>query len=98
MIRFICALLVSTLVTMAQAPTFNEAITVKCNNQEISVGSNSCPCVYDWTGDGKKDLLVGVFNGGNIHLFENEGTDAAPVFNSSTRLKAGGVTLSLSSG
>ena len=97
MIRMLYVLLACSIVVVAQVPTFNEAVSVKCNNEEIQVG-NSCPCVYDWTGDEKKDLLIGQFTGGKIRLYENEGTDEAPVFNSFSYLKAGGVDISLSLG
>ena len=38
------------------------------------------PCVTDWNGDGKKDLLVGYQTAGKIEVFLNSGTDAQPVF------------------
>ena len=46
----------------------------------IGVGARAVPAVVDWNSDGKKDLLVGAL-GGRIHIFINEGTDSAPVFN-----------------
>ena len=39
---------------------------------------HAAPLVIDWNGDGKRDLLVGQFGGGLLHVFLNEGTDAAP--------------------
>jgi hypothetical protein len=33
----------------------------------------AAPCWADVNGDGKKDLLVGQFNGGKIRVFENLG-------------------------
>jgi FG-GAP-like repeat len=33
----------------------------------------ACPCWADMDGDGKKDLLVGQFNGGKIRLYKNLG-------------------------
>ena len=44
----------------------------------------------DWNNDGKKDLLVGTFSGGNILLFLNRGTDAEPRFSGGEKLIAGG--------
>jgi len=45
------------------------------------------PCVADWNGDGKKDLLVGFQNLGEIALYLNLGTDAYPCFTNFTVLK-----------
>lgn len=33
----------------------------------------ACPCWADINGDGKKDLLVGQFNGGKIRVYKNLG-------------------------
>jgi hypothetical protein len=33
----------------------------------------ACPCWADMDGDGKKDLLVGQFNGGKIRVYKNLG-------------------------
>jgi hypothetical protein len=33
----------------------------------------ACPCWADTDGDGKKDLLVGQFNGGKIRVYKNLG-------------------------
>ena len=56
------------------------------------------PSVVDWNGDGKKDLIVGQFGGGKIGLYLNKGTNAAPVLDAVTYLKADGKLISLSSG
>ncbi|HPD14730.1 MAG TPA: hypothetical protein PLE19_07265 [Planctomycetota bacterium] len=56
------------------------------------------PCVLDWNADGKKDLIVGLFQGGKIRLYLNQGTDAAPVFKDFSTLQAGGAEISLPSG
>ena len=39
------------------------------------------PVVDDWNGDGRKDLLIGNFDG-NILIYINDGTDEKPSFNS----------------
>ncbi len=52
----------------------------------------STPCVADWNGDGRKDLLVGyqaTTAGGKIALYLNQGNDEAPVFAGFSRLKTG---------
>jgi hypothetical protein len=55
----------------------------------------TAPCVADWDGDGKKDLLIGQFYQGKISFFRNQGTDAAPVFNQTgfNFLQAAGSTI-----
>ena len=54
----------------------------------------------DWNGDGKKDLIVGHFMGkdGNVKLFINSGTDAAPVFEKEQSLMADNKPIRLDAG
>ena len=51
------------------------------------------PCVTDWNGDGKKDLLVGYQPDGQIALYLNLGTDAQPCFTNFTVLKTADGTI-----
>ncbi len=75
------------------SPTFSGSTLIKrSGGANIDVGSSSHPVAFDWTGDGKKDLLVGASTG-TVLLFENVGTDAAPVFDTSVVIEAGGATL-----
>lgn len=48
---------------------------------DLNVGLRATPVVNDWNGDGKKDLLIGNFEG-NIVIYLNGGTDKSPVFDS----------------
>ena len=88
-------------------PTFYAGKKIQYNGQDLrptytgtSSGYNhySVPCVADWNGDGKKDLLIGYFFQGWIYLYINSGTDNEPVFNSEEILKAGGSTISVGYG
>jgi hypothetical protein len=45
------------------------------------------PCVTDWNGDGKKDLLVGYQIENKIAVYLNSGTDAMPVFTNVFKLQ-----------
>lgn len=40
---------------------------------KVEAPGYAAPCWADVTGDGKKDLLVGQFNGGKIRVFKNLG-------------------------
>jgi hypothetical protein len=57
---------------------------------DLDTGAYAAPVVYDWNGDGKKDLLVGQNNDSNgyISFFKNTGTDSSPSFNGSVLIQA----------
>ena len=71
-------------------PILDSGNPVLVGGTPIAVGIRATPIVDDWNEDGKKDLLVGNFDG-NILIFLNEGTDSAPVFNTSFNLQVGGM-------
>jgi hypothetical protein len=50
-------------------------------------GNVFAPLLHDWDGDSKPDLLVGEgsYSANNVHLFLNQGSAAAPVFNEQKR-------------
>jgi len=50
---------------------------------------HAAPFVYDWDGDGVKDLLVGQFGGGVLWIFHNEGTNAQPKLAAGVKFKQG---------
>jgi hypothetical protein len=60
----------------------------------LTVTYRATPYLYDWDGDGVKDLLCG--NGdGYAYLFKNIGTPHSPVYATGTLIQAGGVNLNL---
>ena len=65
---------------------------IQCAGSDIMIGTNSAPFVFDWDSDGMKDLLVGrdLTAGGSLRLYLNEGTSAAPVFNSYSAVNMNG--------
>ena len=69
-------------------PVFASSTLVQDSGATLDVGTMSHPVACDWDDDGKKDLLVGDANG-NIRFYENQGSDAGPVFNGYVLLKAG---------
>jgi hypothetical protein len=86
------------LLCSAQAAEFQQGVKLEADGKPIDVEvGHLVPCVVDWNGDGKKDLLVGQFAGGKIRLYLNQGTDNAPVFKDFTYLQAGGKEISLPS-
>jgi hypothetical protein len=55
----------------------------------VDVG-HAAPAVFDIDGDGKKDLVVGQFDGGKVRVYLNRGSDTDPRFDGFTYLTAGG--------
>jgi len=64
-----------------ESPTFDSgtALQVSSPKRNINVGLRATPTVVDWNNDGKKDIVVGAYDG-RIHIFLNEGTDTEPDF------------------
>lgn len=61
---------------------------------DIKVSANSYPCIHDWNEDGNKDLIIGEIehvlpDTGNIRIYLNTGTNAAPQFRSYQLMRAG---------
>ena len=87
-------ILISVGFIFADLPKFEDNGLINAAGTPIDLRWSS-PCVYDWDGDGKKDLIVGQFSGGRIHLYLNIGTNSSPVLAAATFLKADGVVISL---
>lgn len=89
----------SALLASAAPPAFEEGVRLQAGGRDIEVDiGHLVPCVADWNGDGRKDLIAGQFLEGRIRLFLNTGTDAAPVVRDSVFLKAGGADIRLPCG
>ena len=76
----------------ANAPVYGSYFYAQSNGSDLSVPASGClgafPRIFDWDGDGKKDLLVGQANG-HIALFANTHTDADPQFGLPAYLQVG---------
>jgi hypothetical protein len=87
------------LLAAAEAAEFQPGVKLEADGKPIDVEiGHLVPCVVDWNGDGKKDLIVGQFAGGKIRLYLKQGTDNAPVFKDFSYLQAGGKEISLPAG
>lgn len=69
-------------------PEFTSGSTVIASDGSFDY-YRAAPIISDWNGDGKKDLLVGHMDG-KIQVYINGGTDADPVFTSSSNIQVGG--------
>jgi len=77
------------------APDFRAETIVQANGADLIVPSlRPSPVVYDFDGDGIKDLLVGNTNG-ELLIYRNTGTEAEPNFPSFTYVSADGVVIDL---
>lgn len=67
-----------------------DGVYIQDGTTDLVAGTYSAPFVYDWNGDGRKDLLVGQNNSSNgyVSFFENKGTDSSPSFNGSVLIQA----------
>ncbi len=78
------------------APTFDGGTFLQVgapgSKVNIDVGDRAAPHVVDWNNDGRKDLAVGGLDG-KIHLFINQGSDAAPDFLAQTFAQNSGADL-----
>jgi hypothetical protein len=95
--KYMAILLFSGLLLMmhGQAPAFENGEFLYDGALIIDVGYYGSPFMYDWNGDGKKDLIAGQFTNGNIRYYENVGEDNDPVFGGFTYLQAGGSFIAL---
>lgn len=96
-----CALICLVLPALCSAavPQFQEGVKIQANGKDIDVRvGHLVPCVTDWNGDQKKDLIVGQFNGGKISLYLNEGTHDKPEFKGAIEMQAGGKPIRLDAG
>jgi hypothetical protein len=72
----------------AKAPEYAPPSRVQADYKDLDVRSKAAPCVVDWNGDGRFDLLVGSWSG-ELFLFLNEGSGGQPVFGKAIKLNDG---------
>ena len=76
------------------SPDLSPPVRLEADGKPINIGklsriAHAGPWIADVDGDGDRDLLVGDFPG-YFWLFDNEGTEEAPVYTSKGKLQAGG--------
>jgi hypothetical protein len=66
-----------------QAPVYTNFTYAKAADADLTVPASGClgvfPRVFDWNGDGKNDLVLGLADG-TVQLWTNVNTSSAPVF------------------
>ncbi len=74
--------------------TLLPGIYIRDGSSDLAAKKWSVPLVYDWDGDGKKDLLVGHKDGthGYISFYKNTRSDESPAFSGFTYIQKCGVT------
>ncbi len=79
-----------------EAPAFDGGTVLQLGEPgskvDLDVGYRATPSVVDWNSDGVKDLVVGAMDS-KVHVFINEGTDAAPDFRVAAEAQSGGSAL-----
>lgn len=76
------------------APILAPGVPLTVGASPLTVTSRATPCIYDWDGEGLKDLLCGSGDG-SVSFFKNIGTAQAPAYAAGTRIQAGGTDLNL---
>ncbi len=97
----LCALICLALPLLCPAvePQFQTGVKIQADGKDIDVRvGHLVPCVTDWNGDQKKDLIVGQFSGGQISLYLNQGTNENPEFKGLIDMQAGGKPIRLDAG
>ncbi len=78
---------------LSSLPELQAGFLVQDGGALLEVDYTSVATVVDWDNDGCADLVVGQFTSGNVILFPNQGTAAAPAFNGSSPVQSGGTPI-----
>ena len=77
-------------------PLFMDGDRIQAGSRPLKAGDiYSAPCVADWNGDGRKDLIVGTDRENHVYLYINEGSDDKPAFSTGTRMTADGIYITV---
>ncbi len=100
-VKLLCILMCVTMPLLCSAalPQFQDGVKIQANGKDIDISiGHLVPCVTDWNGDQKKDLIIGQFSRGKISLFLNQGTHEKPEFKGFAEIQAGGKPIRLDAG
>lgn len=100
-LRFTSLLLASACFGTANATAqgFEPPFRLEAEGKPIDVEiGHAAPYLYDFDGDGVRDLLVGQFGQGRCRIYKNEGTATAPKFSKFEWFQAGGDVASVKAG
>jgi hypothetical protein len=93
-IRWFRLLLTLSVITNTPLVAWSEPLQLQpaqilpAGTDALHPGTYAFPCVADWNGDGRKDLLVGYQTAGKVALSLNSATDAQPEFTNFVNLRA----------
>jgi hypothetical protein len=80
-----------TFATVGAAQEFLDPVRLGAGGQPITTDiGHSAPYVYDFDGDGVRDLLVGQFGQGKLRIYRNLGTNEQPRYAKHEWFKADG--------
>ena len=69
---------------------FEIPVRLKAAGEFIDVDTgHAAPLIYDFDGDGVRDLLVGQFGKGKLRIYRNAGTNESPEYEAHTWFKTG---------
>lgn len=66
-------------------PVMKAPYILQAGGRDFNAGSRSAPILYDWNGDGLKDVLAGEMEG-HVYFLKNTGTSKNPVFDRAEKL------------
>lgn len=68
-----------------EAPVLDSPYLLQVDGEIFDAGTRTAPRIFDWNGDGLKDLLIGEMQG-YVYYLKNVGTLQSPLFKKSEKL------------